>query len=41
MVDHNEMIGAMENIMVDHGIQGGAPPDVSWFIIPITIDITP
>ena len=23
------------------GIQGGAPPVISWFIIPITIDITP
>ena len=25
----------------DSALQGGAPPLISWFIIPITIDITP
>ena len=27
--------------MMLHAIQGGAPPVISWFIIPLTIDITP
>ena len=28
----------METLIIS---QGGAPPVISWFIIPITIDITP